>query len=161
MVWEQMLQLLMHFIPSKKFSWIVLVLFYIFDAFSSYYAVRFMGGKEGNPIIAPYVQKNPILFFPIMLLGFVLAYFIYFILKTIFWTFLKRFKFLNIILIEKIVLATIIIFYFFTVILNNSLFILGFRIPGMLRINLIIGLSTAVIYGILTLYKFSKKKIPA
>lgn len=146
-------------LPSKKFSWIVLALFFIFDAFSSYYAVRYMGGKEGNPIIAPYVQKNPILFFPIMIFGYILVYFIYFILKTVFWTSLKRFRFTSELLIEKIVLAAIIIFYFFTVVLNNSLFLLGFNVSGKLRVNVIIGLLTAIIYGIVTLYKFSRKKI--
>lgn len=149
----------MFFLPSKKFSWIVLALFFIFDAFSSYYAVGFMRGKEGNPIIAPYVQKNPILFFPIMIFGYILIYFIYFILKTVFWTFLMKFKFITKIHIEKIVLGAIIIFYFFTVVLNNSLFLLGFKISGMIKINLIIGLSIAIIYGIVTLYKFSRKKI--
>jgi len=69
-----------------------------------------------------------------------------------------KFKFTGKILIEKIILAAIAIFYFFTVILNNSLFLLGFRMPGMLRVNLIIGLSTAIIYGAVTLYMFSKKK---
>ena len=148
----------MFFLPSKKFSWILLALFFIFDAFSSHYAVKFMGAKEGNPIIAPYVQKSPILFFPIMIFGYILVYFIYFIFKTIFCILLMKFKFTGKILIEKIILAAIAIFYFFTVILNNSLFLLGFRMPGMLRVNLIIGLSTAIIYGAVTLYMFSKKK---
>jgi len=150
----------MFFLPSKKFSWIVLALFFIFDAFSSYYAVGYMGAKEGNPIIAPYVQNNPILFFPIMVFGYILVYCIYFIIKTIFWTFLKKFRFITEIIIERIVLMAVAFFYFFTVILNNSLFILGFRIPGMLRINVIIGISTAVIYGLVTLYTYSRKKVP-
>ena len=149
----------MFFLPSKKFSWTLLALFFIFDAFSSYYSVRYMGGKEGNPIIAPYVQKNPVLFFPIMIFGYILVYLIYFILKTGFWIFLRKFKFITNILIEKIVLATIAIFYFFLVVLNNSLFLLGFRKPELLKINLIIGLMTAVIYGILILYVFSNKKV--
>jgi len=149
----------MFFLPSKKFSWILLALFFIFDAFSSYYGVKYMGGKEGNPIIAPYVQKNPILFFPIMVFGCILVYFICLILKTIFWIFLRRFKFITKVLIEKIVLAAITIFYFFLVILNNSLFLLGFRKPEMLKVNLIIGLMIAVIYGILILYISSNKKI--
>ena len=149
----------MFFLPSKKFSWIVLIIFFIFDAISSYYAVKYMGGKEGNPLIASYVQKDPFLFFPIMLFGFILVYFIYSILKTVFWIFLMRFRFISKIFIEKIVLVAIIIFYFFTVVLNNSLFLLGFRMSGKLRINLIIGLLTAIIYGILTLYKLSKKKV--
>jgi hypothetical protein len=148
----------MFFLPSKKFSWIVLALFFAFDAFSSYYAVRYMGAKEGNPIIAPYVQQSPILFFPIMMFGYVLVYFIYFILKTVFFTFLKKFKYITKILIEKIILASIAIFYFFTVILNNSLFIFGLKIPGMLTINLIIGLVTATFYGVLTLFIFSKTR---
>lgn len=150
----------MFFLPSKKFSWILLALFFIFDAFSSYYAIMYMGGKEGNPIIAPHVQKNPILFFPIMVFGYILVYFICLILKTIFWILLRRFRFITKILIEKIVLAAISIFYFITVILNNFLFILGFKIPGMLRVNLIIGLVTAIIYGIFVLHMFSKKKVP-
>lgn len=136
-----------------------MALFFIFDAISSYYAIGYLGAKEGNPIIAPLVQKNPILFFPIMVFGYILVYVIYFILKTIFLIILKKFRYITKILIEKIVLVSISIFYFFTVILNNSLYILGFKAPGMLRICLSIGLSAAIIYGILALYMFSRKKL--
>lgn len=147
------------FLPSKKFSWILLAFFYIFDAFSSYFAIRNMGGNEGNPIIAPYVQNNPILFFPIMAIGYMLVYFIYIVMKNIFWTFLKRFKFITKTLIEKIILTSISIFYFFTVILNNSLFLMGIRIPGMLKANLAIGLIGALIYGFTVLYVYSKQEV--
>ncbi len=150
----------MFFLPSKKFSWILLALFFIFDAFSSYYAIRYLGGKEGNPIIAPYVQMNPLLFFPIMVIGSILIYFIYLILKIVLWTFLKKFNFVNETIIEKTVLAAISIFYFFTVILNNSLFILGFKIQGMLRVNLIIGIVTAIIYAVFVLRMFFKNTFP-
>ncbi len=145
-------------LPSKKFSWTLLAFFFIFDAFSSYYAIKYMGAKEGNPVIAQYVQNNPTLFFPIMVFGYILVYFIYYILKTMFWNFLKRFKFITKLLIEKIVLVAIAIFYFFAVVLNNSLFLIGFRIPGTLRVNLIIGLVAAPIYGLFALYMSSKIK---
>jgi len=147
------------FLPSKQFSWILLAVFFTFDAFSSYYAIRYMGAKEGNPLIAPYVQNNPMLFFPIMVFGYILTYIIYFILKTIFWNLLKHLKFVTKILIEKIVLGAIIIFYFFTVVLNNSLYILGFWIPATLTVNLTIGLIMAPIYGLIILYISSKNEI--
>ena len=146
-------------LPSKKFSWILLALFFIFDAFSSYYAVSYMGGKEGNPFIASYVQNNPKLFFPIMIFGYILAYLIYSILKIMLWNFLKRFKFVTQTLVEQIVIVAIAIFYFFTVILNNSLYLIGFRVPGTLRVNLIIGLVAAPIYGLFVLYMSSKNKV--
>lgn len=146
-------------LPSKRFSWIVLALFFIFDAFSSYYAVRYMGAKEGNPVIAQYVQNNPMLFFPIMIFGYFLAYCIYLFLTAIIWNFLKGFKFITKLLIQKIVLAAIIIFYFFIVIINNSLYLIGFWVPDTLRVNLIIGLVAAPIYGLFVLHMSSKSKI--
>ncbi|MFZ2206001.1 MAG: DUF5658 family protein [Microgenomates group bacterium] len=145
-------------LPAKKISWIVLAIFYTFDAFSSYWAIRYMGAKEGNPVIAPYVQKNPLLFFPIMVLGFVLSYFIYLILKTILWTILKRLKSISEEYIERTVLTVIITFYFFTVILNNSLYLLGFKAAWMLMTFLIIGIITSLAYGIFALYIASRKK---
>lgn len=147
-------------LPAKKTSWIILAVFYTFDAFSSYWAIQYMGAKEGNPVIAPYVQKSPLLFFPIMVLGFVLSYFIYLILKTILWTILKRSKSIYEEHIERIVLAVIIIFYFFTVILNNSLYLLGFKVAWMLMTFLTIGIITSIIYGVSALYIFSRKKSP-
>lgn len=140
--------------------WIVLAIFYTFDAFSSYWAIRYMGAKEGNPVIAPYVQKSPLLFFPIMVLGFVLSYFICFILKSILWSILKRLKSITEEYIERIVLTVIIIFYFFTVILNNSLYLLGFKAAWMLMTFLTIGIITSITYGVSVLYIFSRKKTP-
>lgn len=147
-------------LPSKNTSWIILAVFYTFDAFSSYWAIQYMGAKEGNPVIAPYVQKNPLLFFPIMVFGFVLSYFICFILKFILWNILKRLKSISEEYIERIILTAIIIFYFFTVVLNNSLYVLGFKFTWMLKVFLIIGIATSITYGISALYIFSRKKSP-
>lgn len=145
-------------LPPKKTSWIVLALFYTFDAFSSYWAIRYMGANEGNPVIAPYVEANPLLFFPIMLFGFILSYFIYLILKNIIWLFMKRMKSIKEEQIERVVLMMIIIFYFFTVILNNSLYLLGFKASWMLMAFLTTGIVLSILYGVSILYMASRKK---
>lgn len=148
----------MSLLPPKKISWITLAAFFTFDAFSSYWALKYMGGKEGNPLIAPYVQTNPLLFFPIMVFGFLLAYCIYSILETILYALVMKFRLIHKEIVQRTVLATIIIFYFFTVVLNNSLFLLGFRATWMISTALIMGLSAAIIYGAATLYLLSKEK---
>ncbi|MFZ2025696.1 MAG: DUF5658 family protein [Microgenomates group bacterium] len=145
-------------LPPKKTSWIVLALFYTFDAFSSYWAIRYMGANEGNPVIAPYVEANPLLFFPIMVFGFILSYFIYLILKTVIWSMMKRLKSIKEEQIERIVLGVIIIFYFFTVIMNNSLYLLGVKAGWMLTAFLTTGIVTSLAYGISALYLASRKK---
>lgn len=142
---------------SKKTSWIVLALFYTFDAFSSYWAIRYMGANEGNPVIAPYVEKGPLLFFPIMLFGFILSYFIYLILKNIAWLFMKKMKSIKEEQIERVVLMMIIIFYFFTVIMNNSLYLLGFKASWMLMAFLTTGIVMSILYGVSILYMASRK----
>lgn len=147
----------MFLLPSKKTSWILLAFFYTFDAFSSYWAIRYMGAKEGNPIIAPYVEANPLLFFPIMVFGFILTYFIYLILKAILWTIMKRLKSISEERIGRTVLAMIIIFYFFTVILNNSLYLSGFKSLWMLKAFLTTGIVTSLAYGISIFYISSRK----
>jgi hypothetical protein len=151
----------MRTLPSKKFSFILLACFYTFDAFSSYYAVQYLGAKEGNLVIAPYVEKTPLLFFPIMVFGYILNYCIYYVFTAVLWFFLKNTKHITKPLIERVVLASIAIFYFFTVILNNSLYILGFRMAGGVKINLITGIVIALIYGILMLYQKNKFSSPS
>ncbi len=147
----------MLFLPPKKVSWTLLVVFFIFDAISSFIAIKYMGGKEGNPLIAPYVQINPLLFFPIMSFAFIPTYIIYFVLKKISLLFLGRFKFVSKILIEKIILASIVIFYFFTVVVNNSLFLLGIRVSWMLKPFLLVGIVMAIINSVSILVLYSKK----
>lgn len=135
----------------------MLALFYTFDAFSSYWAIRYMGANEGNPVIAPYVEANPLLFFPIMMFGFILSYFIYLIIKSILWSLMKKMKSIKEEQIERIVLMIIIIFYFFTVIANNSLYLLGFKSSWMLKAFLTTGIVASITYGISSLYILSNK----
>lgn len=137
--------------------WVVLALFYTFDAFSSYWAIRYMGANEGNPVIAPYVEANPLLFFPIMVFGFILSYFIYLIIKSILWTLMKKMKSIKEEQIERIVLMMIIIFYFFTVIANNSLYLLGLKAPWMLTALFTTGIVASITYGVSALYTLSSK----
>lgn len=136
----------------------MLALFYTFDAFSSYWAIRYMGANEGNPVIAPYVEKNPLLFFPIMLFGFILSYFIYLIIKSILWSLMKKMQSIKEEQIEKVVLMMIIFFYFFTVILNNSLYLLGLKASWMLGTFLTVGIVSSLTYGTFALYIFSRQK---
>lgn len=145
----------MNMLLTKTTSWKILSIFFLFDAFSSYYAVKYMHGNEGNPFIAPYVEENPLLFFPIMMIGFFLTYLIYFILRTIFFIFLKRFGF-TIVSIEKITLSSIVIFYFSSVVVNNSIFLMGIQRPWLVITSMIIGLLLASLYTLIMIFTSRK-----
>lgn len=150
----------MSFLPSKKNSWLTLITFLIFDAVSSYYAVKYMGGREANPIITRYVQNSPILFFPIILvLGGGIIYFICFILKNLTCFILSKFGYKNKEVIDRIIVTSIAIFYFLGIVVNNGLFLLGIRFPSMIKFNFTIGVIVSFIYAAVILYKESRKNV--
>lgn len=51
------------FLPEKNVSWSLLTMFFIFDNIFSYYAITRLQGREGNPLIAPFVEKYPLALF--------------------------------------------------------------------------------------------------
>jgi hypothetical protein len=115
------------FLPSKKISWLILISFFTFDNFVSYWAITQKGGKEANLFIAPIVEKYPLLYF-LCIPGTILAVFIIVLLiKKIAVKILKKRKIEETIL-EKITLTSTVIFWAFGNSLPNLIFILGFRI---------------------------------
>lgn len=126
----------------KKVSWVLLTAFFIFDCIVSYVAVTTMGGRELNSVIAPFVEKYPLLYFlcvPLELLG---GYIIIKILRK--WT------------DEKILLTATVIYWPIANSSMNLLFILGFRHMGFLWLPLtVIGIAIALSYVIFTLLRES------
>lgn len=116
----------------KKISWILLTVYFVFDNIVSYWAVTRMGGRELNWVIAPLVEKYPLLYFlciPAELIG---AYVIV--------SFLRKW------IDEKIILTAAAIYWPIANSSLNLLFLIGFRGMGYLwgkitGIGLIIALS--------------------
>lgn len=122
----------------KKVSWILLTTYFTFDAVVSYWGITKMGGREANLVIAPYVEKYPLLYFlciPLELLG---GYIIVRILQ----------KWID----ERIVLTGAAIYWPIANSSLNLLFLLGFRHMGYLWSYLIVsGIVAAVAYATFTL----------
>lgn len=129
----------------KKVSWILLTVYFIFDNVVSYWAVTRMGGRELNWIIAPFVEKYPLLYFlctPAELIG---AYIIVSLLR----------KWID----EKIILTAAVIYWPIANSSLNLLFLLGFRGQGNLWGPLTaLGYVVALSYGLLSLYLVIRKK---
>lgn len=146
---------------SKKISWIILILLFTFDDIVSYFAVTKMHGKEANLIIAPYVEKYPLLYFACIPTT---IFIIFLIEKLLTKTACRIFKKRGIeeSVMEKIILFSIVIYWALANFLPNLIFILGFRISFhavWLMNNLAI--LSAIIYVFLELNLISKKKSPS
>ncbi len=102
----------------KKVSWILLTLYFIFDSVVSYIAVTRMGGRELNSVIAPLVEKYPLLYFLCVPAELVGAYLIVLLLRKL--------------IDEKIILTAAAIYWPIANSSMNVLFLLGFRHMGYL-----------------------------
>lgn len=132
-------------ILPKKISWILLTLYFIFDNVVSYIAVTRMGGRELNTILAPYLETYPLLYFLVIPAELIGAYFVVWILRR--W------------IKEEVVLTAAAIYWFIANSSMNLLFLLGFRHLGYLWAPFTaVGFSVALIYGLSTLYRVSRKR---
>lgn len=143
----------------KKISWVLLTFYFIFDNVVSYIAVSRMGAKEADLLIAPLVEKYPLLYFPCIPLEILIVYFIVLILRTITIVVTRRWKHVDTDVIEKIILTATVIFWPIANSLLNLLFILGYRLHGNVWGTFsLVGFVVAFSYGILTLYFVSRNK---
>lgn len=129
----------------KNVSWMLLTLYFVFDSFVSYWGVTQMGGRELNSVIAPFVEKYPLLYFlcvPAELIGVYL-----FVLLLRKW------------IDEKIVLTAAAIYWPIANSSMNLLFLLGFRGHGYLWGPLtLMAIVTVLIYSFISLYLTNRKE---
>jgi hypothetical protein len=114
-------------LPTKKLSWVFLIFFFIFDAVVSYYGVKYLHGHEADFLIAPLVEKYPILYFPIIPLLFIIMFLI---VKTIKKVAAKILKKTDENLIERTILGATVIYWAVGNSSANLVFLLGFRMPN-------------------------------
>jgi len=114
-------------LPTKKLAWVFLIFLLIFDAVVSYYGIKYFHAREVDLLIAPLVEKYPILYFPIIPLEFIIMFLI---VRTIKKVAAKSLKTASEDLIERIVLGATVIYWAVGNSSANLVFLLGFRISN-------------------------------
>lgn len=146
-------------ILPKKASWALLTLYFIFDNVASYWAITRMGGRELNLVIAPLVETYPFLYFLCIPAQIIAIYLIALFLREVVVAMTRHWKFFDKTIIERIILASIAIYWPIANSSLNVMFIFGFRGQGYLwGTSTSIGITVALGYGLLSLYLFSRKK---
>lgn len=134
---------------ANRTSWFLLILFFTFDNFFSYYAVTRLGGHEANLVIAPIVEKYPLLYFLCIPLQTIV---IYWIIKFLVWLSSKIFhqskKFF-----EPIIPAALTIYWLVGNTSMNLAFFLGHRQPAINWLyTTIIGVLLSLVYFLIRLF---------
>lgn len=118
------------FLPEKNVSWGLLTLFFIFDNIFSYYAITRLQGQEGNPLIAPFVEKYPLLYFFCIPTTLLIVYVIYRLLRASAIRFSKLVELKNKNLLERIILGALMIYWAVGNSSMNLAFLMGHRQPA-------------------------------
>jgi hypothetical protein len=133
----------------KRASYVFLILFFIFDAVVSYWAITKMGAHEANLLISPFVEKYPILYFVCLLfeiVGLILVVLIlkHFVLKES---------------VRKIIFTSFVVYWAFGNSSVNLAYLIGLRNTPLNNwtITSITGFSITLIYLILAKHKLSEK----
>lgn len=147
----------MKLLPNKKILWLFLIILFTFDDIFSYYAIKYLHGKEANLLIARFVEQYPLLYFLLIPITVLIVYLIYYIIKCIVLVILK--KYFKKKIIERVVLGGLVVYWFIGNSSVNIIFLFGYRINNMWSRTMILGLLMAVFYAAVMLYKELKKKV--
>lgn len=146
----------MNYVLSKKTSWIILILLFIFDSTVSYIAVTRMNGKEANLAIAYFVEKYPVLYLlyipPLILIIYLIVLGLTKLAKKLFGKLKIKEE-----ILERIILTSTVIYWAVGNSFMNLSFILGYRlsIPTWYKLSAF-GILLAVIYFFLLIFKNKK-----
>ena len=142
---------------SKKISWIILTTLSIFDNIISYVAVTKYGSREGNPLVAPIVEKYPILYFPIIPFTIVILYILISLIKKIAIMILDKSTYQTEEILERIVLGSAGIFWFVANSSLNIAYVIGYRLPAEVWLKTILtGIFLALVYFYAALVELKK-----
>lgn len=112
---------------SKKTSWILLTLLFVFDNLLSYWAIVYRGAHEANLSIAWLVEKYPLLYFLCIPLTLILIY----VLDKFFVMLVKKiFKKVKEEVAERVILASIVFYWAIGNSSFNLFYLLGWHLPG-------------------------------
>lgn len=145
------------FLIQKRTAWNLLTTFFIFDNFVSYWAIKYMHAREGNRLIAPILEKYPILYFPVIPLTIVLMFFIIKILVFFAERILKKWR-LQKQEIERVILEGSVIYWAIANSSGNLVYLLGFRIHNIWLITTLTAVPMILAYIAFILYKIFPKK---
>lgn len=140
---------------SKKLSWSLLILFFTFDAAYSFYAVSYLGAHEANWVIAPFVEKYPILYFlciPLLvfIMLLVVRFLVYGVVKLSVFNKVSKEK------IEKYILASLVIYWFVANSSLNIAYIFSFRGQSEVwYLTTLLGLFIGIIYFFINIRRYS------
>jgi hypothetical protein len=128
----------------RNIYWLILSIFFVFDNLFSYYAVIKLNGHEANLLIAPFVEKWPILYF-LCIPGEMIL--VWIIIRGIRQIAMKLFHFTNKLLLETIILQSIVIYWAIANSSMNFAFMIGYR-QSIQRwyVVTIVGVLCAIIY---------------
>ena len=147
------------FLP-KKVSWVLLTIYFVFDNVVSYWAIKWMGGREANLVIAPLVETYPLLYFLCIPAEIIGIYLIVLLLWEVTTAVMRHWKFYDKAVIERIILTAIVIHWPIANSSFNLAFILGFRHLGYLwRTFTLVGFVVALSYMLLSLIRGAKREV--
>ena len=142
------------YLPSRRFSWVLLTTFFIFDNFFSYYAITRLHGREGNLLVAPLVEKYPLLYFLCIPVTLLIVFIIVKVTTNVALKILRKWDFREKDFIERITLGALVIYWAIGNSFMNLVFLLGYRLPICTwALTSFIGISLALIYSFLMLKK--------
>lgn len=137
----------MNLLPSKKTSWTLLILLFIFDNFFSYHAITNLNGREANLAIAALVETYPWLYFLCIPATILIMAVIVLVIKKICMVILKERVAEDI--LERIILGSLVIYW---AIGNSSLnlaFLLGHRQSIQVwGVATVVGVISGLVYGL-------------
>jgi len=145
------------YLLSKKVAWGFLTGFFVFDSVVSYWAVVYKGGHEANLIIAPLVEKFPLLYFLCIPAEIIICFGIVWVLAKAASVLLKS-RELKKDIIKRITLTSLVIYWAVANSSMNLAFLLGFRLPmESWVVTSFIGLAMALVYAAIAVGRHSEK----
>jgi len=141
---------------SKKLSWSLLVLFFTFDNFFSFYAITKLGGREANLVIAPIVEKYPLTYFLAIPITVVIMFFVIKFFTRLAIKIFKRQKG-EADMIEKIILTSVVVYWFIGNSSLNLAFLLGYKQSiGVWYLMSAVGIVSALIFSLVNFRKSTR-----
>jgi hypothetical protein len=144
------------FLLTKNVSWILLAILFIFDSVVSYWAVVYRHGKEVDLLVAPLVEKYPILYFPIIPVLFIIIFIIEKIITYITINIFQKWKFSEYDIIERIILEAIVIYWTVGNSSGNLIFLLGFRVRYIWMMTTLIALPITLVYALFMTFQIMR-----
>ncbi len=134
---------------KNKFSWGILTVLFTFDCVVSYIGVAKNHSRELNLVIAPYVEKYPLLYLVGIPIELLMVYVFVFVIRKFVFRFVIKHKLIDRTDQERVILESIAIYWFIANSSMNIIYVLGFRLPLNFALQLWAGLSLFAIVLVL------------